>query len=569
MKKNVSIFLFFLFFLSSLHSLEELDLDHDSIHKKPLSNQILFLVQSGNIGRAIDLYHEHTAQLKEHDFHLLQEMGHGLLDLGFRTRNPEIQLLTLFGAGISLNEKTLYLLESAMRSDVPQLQLVALNFLARYQTDSAIKALESGMRSDFLPIRLEAAFHLCSQKHKSAVAHTESLMYKLPPEILPLFPQFFASIGNPTSTRILKRLLNHSEGSVRVEAILSAAKFKRDDLLPLIRTLATHHDMAQQEACAYALGELRDETSVPLLKKIAESKAPQVRLAAMRALYQLGRKEVKESIEQAALAQDLFAIYLLGEIPESEGVLHTLTQNSDALVRINATLALLQHADARCLKPLCEVLIRDSRDLAFIPYQSLGKSFVSWKVIPSASVNLKETPALYELSLNLREEALAKSADLQEDDFIPLAELILHLEQDDLVPVLVRLLENMHTKRSVELLKNYSQKAGAPLIRNYCNLALYRMGEKGPYFDNLKHWILAQQNIDLIRFRPIVPLEMRWNKVRYELTPEEASRLLVEAFESFLLTQDDRGINILLHTIRNGNKNNKYVLAGLLIRATL
>lgn len=556
-------------FFSGLHALEELDLSGSSIGSKPLSNQILFLVQSGNIGRAIDLYRENAERVKEHDFHLLQEMGFSLLDLGYRTKNPEIQLLTLFGAGVSLNEKTLYLLESAMRSDVPQLQLIAMNFLARYQTESAIKALECGLRSDFIPIRLEAALHLCSQRHSMAIAQTESLMYKVPSIILPLFPQFFAAIANPTSTRILKKLLNHSDGAVRMEAILSVAKFKRDDLLPLIRTLATHHDMAQQEACAFALGELTDESSVPVLKKLAASKSTHVKLTALRALYQLGRKEVKHAIEQAALAEDLFAINLLAEIPESEATLDILSQHSNLPVRINAALALLQHGEARALKPLCELLIRDSRDLAFVPYQSLGKSLNSWKVIPSAAVNLKDTPALYELSLNLREETLVKAANLQEDEFLPLADLLLKTEQDDLIPVLVKLLENMQTKKSVELLKTYSQKAGAPLIRNYCNLALYRMGEKGPYFENLKNWILSQQNVDLIRFRPMVPLEMRSNKGRYELTPEETSRLLVEAFESFLQTQDDRGINILLHTIRNGNKNNKYVLAGLLIRATL
>jgi hypothetical protein len=54
---------------------------------------------------------------------------------------------------------------------------------------------------------------------------------------------------------------------------------------------------------------------------------------------------------------------------------------------------------------------------------------------------------------------------------------------------------------------------------------------------------------------------------QYYLTPEDASRLLVESFESLVQTQDDLGIDLLLEAIKDGNRKNRYALAGLLIRA--
>lgn len=85
----------------------------------------------------------------------------------------------------------------------------------------------------------------------------------------------------------------------------------------------------------------------------------------------------------------------------------------------------------------------------------------------------------------------------------------------------------------------------------------------------MQEWLTSKQFHDLIQFRPIIPWEMRNNEPsRYLLTPEETSRLLVEAFESLVQTQDDKAIDILLHAIQYGNRKNRYALAGLLIRAT-
>lgn len=531
------------------------------------SNRILYLMQSGNLSKALEIYKQLQKEKGHHDFDLIQQMGLILLDQGIRSRDAEIQLLTIFGAGISLNEKALYILQEGLNSSEAQIQLISLNFLSRFQNDIADESLIRAMSSDSLLIRLEAAFHLAEKKAPQAVAQTEALMYKVDPQLTFLFPQLFALIGNSDAMKIMRRLLTHQDEEVRIETILSAAKHGRDDLLPQIRILATHHQAGQQEACASALGMMKDEKSVGKLETLSKSNIAAVRLAALQALYRLGRKEIRSEIEKEALKQDPFAIGVLSEMQGSEDVLFRLTKSSNIQTRVNAALALLERQDPRCILPICEILIKDSRDLGYIKVTTKGKALAAWKVTPSALQNFKEDPVAHELSLNLREAVLSKSADLSENVFLTIANLIFEREQNDLIPVLVELLENLQTPAAIELIKKYQQKAGAPLIRNYCNLTLYLLKEQGPYAQNLMDWIVNKQGEDFIRFRPFIPWEKRDSDSSYQLTPQETSSLLIHSFESLVQMRDEKGIDLLLNAIKNGNSKNKYALAGLLMRA--
>jgi HEAT repeat protein len=543
--------------------------EDDPQHEAAQASHILFLIQSGDTANALQTYQQYCRERGNHDCDLIQQMGLTLLDQGFRTRDPQIQLLTLFGAGVSANERVLYILEDGLSSPYPQLQLIALNFLAHFQNDRADETLNRAMASDNLLIRLEAAFHLASKKYATAVGQTEALMVKVSQDLIPLFPQLYATIGDSHAMKIMRKLLVHPDEKVRVETIFNVAKHGRDDLLPQIRRLATHHNIAQQEACAWALGILGDGSSISKLEILARSSTTMVKLAALRALYQLGKKEAQDEIEKIAKGKDLYAIAALGEMEGSKEVLVNLLQDDNIQVKINASMALLERGDPRCLIPLCDVLIQDARDLALLKTTSIGKSLSAWKVIPSAQENFEENTLAFEVSLGLRESILAKTIELPERDFLRLAHTLLEAQQNDLVPLTVELLENLQTPAAIELLKKHQQKVGAPLVRNYCNLALYRLKQPGPYADILGEWVTKQQNVDLIRFRPCVPWDLRDNlESTFLLTPQETSRLLVEAFEAFVETQDDKGIDLLISVIQNGNPKNKYALVGLLMRAT-
>ena len=532
------------------------------------SNHILYLMHTGETAKALQAYQDFRQKNCANDFELIEQIGLILLDQGYRSRDPEIERLTLFGAGISTNEKALYILEEGIASDDPEQQMIALSFLSRYQNDRADLAIHRAMASNFLLIRLETAFKLASRKDPRAASQTESLMAKVPEVIWPLFPQIYAESGSPEAKKILRKLLAHKDEAVRIASILTLAEHGHDDFLPHIRRMASHHGAAQQEACATALGLLKDESSAGRLLLLAKTPHPNVKLAALASLYRLGRLESSKEIAALANTGNVFAVKLLGAIPGSEETLVKLLENQNLQIKVNAAAALLELRDSRALPVIAQILIKNNKDIAIGKISSQGTTLSALKTTPSAQQNFENDPIGLEMSLNLREDLLTKVVELPENYFIAMAHAILEKQQNDLVPLLVVLMENHPTETVIALLKKQQQKVGAPLIRNYCNLALYRLKQPGPYAQNLLDWVAKQSNIDLIQFRPVLPIGQRENiETSFELTPKETSRLLVEAFESFVSGQDDNGINTLISIIQTGNPKNKYALIGLLIRA--
>ena len=139
-------------------------------------------------------------------------------------------------------------------------------------------------------------------------------------------------------------------------------------------------------------------------------------------------------------------------------------------------------------------------------------------------------------------------------------------QQNDLVPLLITLLENLQTDSAIALLKEGSQKVAAPLIRDYCHLALYRLSVEDASYIN--QWVMQQKEADIIRLRPLLPWSYRLEEANYTLSPEEQSRLLIEAFLSIANRRDKESISFLLEAIQAGNPNNRYALMGLVMRAT-
>jgi hypothetical protein len=128
--------------------------------------------------------------------------------------------------------------------------------------------------------------------------------------------------------------------------------------------------------------------------------------------------------------------------------------------------------------------------------------------------------------------------------------------------MLISLLCNQPTESCIQLLKEQQQRAGAPLIRNYCNLALFKLGEEGPYEQNLIRWVQETQNHPLITLKESVSNE----RSPFLFSQEETSQLLIESFETLAIQQNIKGIDALVRAIAYGNPKNRYALAGLLMR---
>lgn len=529
-------------------------------------NQITYLMQAGEVEKSISLYFRYQKDLGKDDFEILQQMAFILLEHGARSQDAQTQLLSIYGSGIASAASSLDILEAGIKSSHGETQIASIQYLGGMQDDRSDELLVKAMSSEFFFARMEAAYHLAKRKHKTSVGQIESLMYRVPPQARFFFPQFFALIGTSDAISILKHLMEDKVSSVRVEALLSAAKFGRDDLLPIIRMNITHLNVAEQEAAAHAVGMLKDSKSIRKLRRLFDNAPLNVQLAAARSLYHLGDPEGKQFILEKAKTGDLFSIVALEDIPEGKEILAKLCRHPDLAVRINAALALLQHRDSRCKGALAEILVRDARDMGFMPQVSLGKTLIAFKPVFSTAQQDTTFFDVKAATLAIRQQVLLGAMHLSEEDFISLAALIFDSKQTDLIPTLVTLLENLQTPAAIDLLIQKSTQAGMPLMRAYCNLALYRMGKEGAYGDYVKEWIERNKNSELIRFRPLVPIDKRLNDSPHELTPEDSSRLLIEAYQTLAEKQQENSIQILLEAMQKGNPKNRYVLAGLLLR---
>lgn len=528
----------------------------------------LYLMQQNQIEESIERYREFSDLTGRHDFEILQQMGLILLQKGIQSEDPQTFRMTLLGAGLSGSASALEILERGLGSSDPQIQLLSLHFIANFDDDRASELFNRAMGSDFLAIRMEAAYYLAQRKHPHAVGQIEGLMYRLPPAFKAYFPSLFALLGTSDATHSLKRLIEDTDTQTRVESILNVARLGRDDFIPLLRKRLTHTHIAELEATAFAIGTLKDSHSIPKLKKLAQSPTDTVRLAASLALFHLGDRAFVPIIESLAKSSNLFAIAALGAISETEEVLSELLLSNDLQVRTNAAVALLQRRDPRCLPVLREILIDDARDLAFHPFQSVGRTFSALKAVPSAELRAKDTTLDLSYSLAIREHILREAIYLPEEHFLSLSRTLLNRQQHDLIPTLIPMLEGLQTNASIAVLKEGAEKVSAPLVRDYCHLALFRLKQEGPHEEYIYHWVMNQKGADLIQMKPLLPWKYRLEQSDYTLTAEETSRLLVESFTSIASRRDEKSISFLLEAIQLGNPQNRYALMGLLMKAT-
>jgi HEAT repeat protein len=528
----------------------------------------LYLMQQNQIEESIEKYREFSDLSGRHDFEVLQQMGLILLQKGIQSQDSQTFMMTLFGAGLSGSANALEILERGIAHPDPQVQLLSLHFIAKFDDDRTSEIFNRAMGSDYLAIRMEAAFYMAQTKHPHAVGQIEGLMYRLPPAFKPYFPSLFALLGTSDATHALRRLIEDPDPQTRVESILHVARLGRDDFLPMLRKRLTHTHIAELEATAFAMGALKDSNSIPRLKKLIQSPTDTIRLAAAVALFHLGDRSHVPTIVDLANQSNLFAISALGAISETEETLANLVKSDDLQIRTNAAIALLQRRDPRCLSVLAEILIDDSRDLAFHPFTSVGRTLSAIKAVPSAELRSKDPTMDLSYSVAMREHLLREAIHLPEDHFIKLARRIFNRSQYDLIPTLIGLLENLQTDSAIALLKEGAEKVTSPLIRDYCHLALYRLKQEGPYEEYINHWVMNQKEAQLIQLRQLLPWKYRLEQSDYTLTPEETSRLLIEAFLSIASRRDEKSIAFLLEAIQTGNPHNRYALMGLLMKAT-
>ncbi len=538
----------------------------------PDKRHVLYLMSIREVEQAITEYLAIYKFEKKHDFEILEQMCLTLLEIGSSSPNPDDQLLTLFGISLSGSSNSfISFLDTAIKSPYPEVQAAALQILSTLHEDKSDELISIGLRSNYLQIRFETLFYLIHRKTYNSLGQVESLINLLPPQARPLFVELYAIHGSFEAIQILKQLINDKDPAVRITAILYSALYQRDDLLLNIRSSLTHSDPLIKEAASFALGHLKDLHSVEGLKTVAStSPFPETKLAALTSLFRLGDSQAKQEIYQLARKGNLFAIYFLGEVPESDPVLEELLLSKEPNVVLNATLALLHRKSSKALPHILSILDANIEITGFSPHSSAGHAFIAWKkVSPSTLRNKDQKNNLKAISLHFQEEILSKSLELPNKSFLTIAKTLMQSKQTKLLPLLVRLLENESSDETKNLLIEKAYAIEHPLLRSYCKLALYRMHINEFYRTEFIKWLSHQKNTQMIEFRPMLEGGTKGGKHNsdHSLSPEEISGLFIESFDALASNHELEGIEFLLESLRDGHSKNRYAFAGLLLKS--
>jgi hypothetical protein len=98
-------------------------------------------------------------------------------------------------------------------------------------------------------------------------------------------------------------------------------------------------------------------------------------------------------------------------------------------------------------------------------------------------------------------------------------------------------------------------------------LALFRLRMEGNYEKQLMEWLSKKRDSELVKFRPMaLRSSLRLPDSAFDLTPEENSRLLIDSLEALVRRNEEKGIDLLLSLIEDGNPKNRPILAGLLLQ---
>jgi HEAT repeat protein len=490
------------------------------------------------------------------DFDRYRQQAWRILEEGSRKNEKEVQLLTLFGAQLSQDEGAMTFFMKGLKSEFPEVQLASIRCLAALHHDRADEAILDGLKSNELLIRLETLYLMAQRGLPGVADQVEGLMAKIPPVFHSIFPPLFALSGDPSSLKRLRLLLSDPDDKVRASAVLSVEKAEIEELLPHIRRLCKGVSPLVQEAAVHCLGSFGDSNSLPTIKRLINSSYREVRLTALQAMILFDGEEALPLIEKEALSVDTFAISLLGKIPGGERSLKLFLRSKDPVVVLNAGMALLERGDREGLKIITPLLF--SKKGALAPNTTPLKTVTSWKIVPQDSAEW----------IAIRPEVIRRIFTLAQEDALLFAKEVLENGDRDLLPALMEELYNLGTPEVIALLEKYQQKVGAPYVRGQTALTLFRLGQKNRRQEVIT-FLKNHHEVELIKIKEISKEPGQEVALRFELSPEEASSLYIKMLEALLAEGKEDGISLLVEAMDKGHPNNKYALAGLLIRATL
>jgi hypothetical protein len=535
--------------------------------------RIQFLIAKKEYSKAIDTYQKLYGKKNQVNQEVLQVLGQSILEDSISSLDSKEQLLGLYGLMISQSSGIDFDFSKLIDSKDPSVQMLTIQYLSSLNEDIVENWLNKAMSSPYLPVRLQALGVLVEHKSKLALSHIESLYYRLPEMYRPIFAQYYAALGTPFAIKILKQMLSDPNPQMKVASLLSITQFKRDDFKEEVKKILSQPDPMVQESAIFSLAEMQDLTACDLIKTYSNSSYPNLKLAALNGLLAFHQEKYQEQLFELASKGDLYAIFALGTVFNSEKTLIELAKSSDYQIKFNAMHGLVEKKHPLSKSLLIDFFKTHSLYDGIGPSFSVGKTQVCLKIFPAFMKQFEKSKEfcnyIQGMTLMIRSRLLVQALDLKEDDFIEIAEVILENDIWDVIPTLVKLLENCHSEKTIAMLKKMTQKVGSPRTRLYSLIALARLKE--PFYTAQFFEYFQSQNPQVIvKLQTFDTQETSLKKPsRFLLTPDEHSQVLLEAYETMVHLHDERVFPILLNAIVQSPKENKPVLAGLLLKALL
>lgn len=524
------------------------------------------LLSGENIQGALKAYLSSVAPSQKHEMATLGKIAQAQILEGLKSGDLETQLLSIFSITIGKSEQLIPALEEALGSPFPEVQVAALRALASFSNDRATKALYLAMRSNFLGIRIEASIHLAEQKCIDAADQIEALMHKSPEPILPLFCYLFAKSGSRHDIDLLAQLMNHASPYVRSSALLYAALFERSSLEKHLFAALNHTHPLELETAAFAMGHLHIERAKPRLKQLLKSSSLAVHFAAAKALEALHDPEALKELKKLAKKGDLFAIQTLGNQPGSEPVLLELLKHQDADVSINSAVALLHLKNTKGLPLLTAAITRP--DVGFAEHKLPAHSASVFVRAPIHSKSIETNPGLPHTTLAFKGHVITLCMNLPDELFLPFIDELIESHNSEAVSFAADALAMRGSESGIDKLKVLRQTPGAPWTRMRSSLALFKITRDIKYLQEVKGWLLAHADRDIIELMPYSSAVSKGPQTSlYALKANEKSALLIEAWMTLAHSESEEGLNLILEAFSKAPKRARIVLAGLLIKA--
>ena len=317
--------------------------------------------------------------VKQDERHLLEMLGWGVLQKGEGSRQPVVQIGSLFGACATHDAKAIPLLVKEMRGSNAWLRAVAVKFAATYGDaplqDELLRLLKE---EKVWYVRLEilnAIGTLRIQKAKKAlkeiIAHSQTIPEERASAIIALVGMY-----EEISSEDLHKLVKSSRAGFRELACEIVSHLDLPDRIEEILPLLHDTSFEVRLAALNCLGllrckEVRDKPLFEEIRPLLDDPTPQVSITAAWLALLLGEKPGEEKLKQWMRDSNpelrrvaSGAVCAAGEagIPLASLM---LKETDDPYMRVNLAVGLigLRHETRLACKALYEILVQERKEL--------------------------------------------------------------------------------------------------------------------------------------------------------------------------------------------------------------